>query len=285
VPVARSSDLVRWEVLGDALPERPAWSRDTWECAWAPHVVERKGAFYMFYSAMADGRRGMWLSVATASDPAGPFRDVGEPLVRAPGYEAIDPMAFEDPRSGRWFLFWGGDYRPILAQELAPDLVQLAPGTESAAMIEPSAAPYERLVEGAFVHVRDDWYYLFYSGDRFGGEAANYAVMVARARNPTGPYERLGAATGRPHSAIVEANERWDGPGHHSVFTDDAGDDWLAYHAIDRANRWNPGVRFVRRPMLIDRLVYRDGWPTLAGGTPSTTEQAGPAVTVTGRRG
>ena len=50
----------------------------------------------------------------------------------------------------------------------------------------------------------------------------------------------------------------------------------LVRHAIDRANRWNPGVQFVRRPMLIDRVEYRDGWPSVEGGTPSTVARAAP---------
>jgi arabinan endo-1,5-alpha-L-arabinosidase len=278
VPVARSSDLVAWEILGDALPERPAWSRSTWQCAWAPHVVQQDGTFYMFYSAMEDGRSGMWLSVATSRTPSGPFRDTGTPLVRAPGYAAIDPMAFHDPARGGWFLFWGGDYQPIHVQELAPDLLSLNAGTQPQPVIEPSAAAYESVVEGPFVHFRDGWYYLFYSGDRFGGETAHYAVMVARSRTPPGPYEKLAMAAGRAHSAIVEANERWEGPGHNSLVTDAAGRDWLVYHAIDRANRWNPGVRFVRRPMLIDPVDYVDGWPSVAGATPSADERAGPAI-------
>jgi arabinan endo-1,5-alpha-L-arabinosidase len=220
----------------------------------------------------------MWLSVATSATPAGPFTDVGGPLVRAPGYAAIDPMAFHDSASESWFLFWGGDYQPIYGQELAPDLLSFRTGTQPQSLIEPSTAPYESVVEGPFVHFRDGWYYLYYSGDRFGGETARYAVMVARSRSPLGPYEKLGKATGRSHSAILEANERWEGPGHNSLFTDAARRDWLVYHAIDRANRWNPGVRFVRRPMLMDPVDYVDGWPTVAGGTPSAEERAGPAI-------
>ena len=277
VPVARSRDLVSWQIVGDALPERPPWSRSTWECAWAPHVVERDGVFYMFYSAMADTREGMWLSVAISDHPLGPFRDCGEPLIRGRGYAAIDPMAFMDPATGRTFLYWGGDYEPIFVRELSGDLLRFAAASDAVAVLEPSESPYERVVEGPFVRLRDGWYYLFYSGDRFGGEAANYAVMVARSRAPTGPFEKLAQASGQAHSAILEANERWEGPGHNSLVTDMAGSDWLVYHAIDRLNRWNPGVRFVRRPMLIDRVDYSGGWPSVAGATPSTDERAAPS--------
>jgi arabinan endo-1,5-alpha-L-arabinosidase len=278
IPVARSSDLVAWEIVGDALPERPAWSRSTWECAWGPHVVHRDGTYFLYYSAMADTREGMWLGVATSETPGGPFRDSGEPLLRAAGFAAIDPMAFADPESGAWFLYWGGDYQPIYAQRLAADLRRLDAGSKPIPVVAPSESPYERVVEGPFIRFRDGWYFLFYSGDRFGGEAANYAVMVARSRSPLGPFEKLRDVAGGSSSAILEANERWEGPGHNSIVTDVDGHDWLVYHAIDRTNRWNPGVRFVRRPMLIDRIEYEDGWPTVVDGTPSSEERAAPRV-------
>jgi arabinan endo-1,5-alpha-L-arabinosidase len=66
------------------------------------------------------------------------------------------------------------------------------------------------------------------------------------------------------------------------VIRDAAGDDWIVYHAIDRERRYVDqtiaGDRAVRRILLIDRLVYEAGWPTVAGGIPSTTAQAGPVL-------
>ena len=45
-----------------------------------------------------------------------------------------------------------------------------------------SVQRYQRLVEGAWVHRRDGWYYLFYSGDNCCGPNAHYATLVARSR-------------------------------------------------------------------------------------------------------
>jgi arabinan endo-1,5-alpha-L-arabinosidase len=59
-----------------------------------------------------------------------------------------------------------------------------------------------------------------------------------------------------------------------------AGQDWIFYHAIDTKNRLLEtsigGDRDVRRIMLMDRLVYRNGWPQIEGGTPSKDERRGP---------
>ena len=60
------------------------------------------------------------------------------------------------------------------------------------------------------------------------------------------------------------------------MIADRAGQDWLVYHAINRTDPYLPGTRFVRRPMLIDRIVYRNGWPTVAHRSPSTSWQPAP---------
>ena len=124
--------------------------------------------------------------------------------------------------------------------------------------------PYEALVEGAWVARHGGWYYLFYSGDNCCGRDAHYAVMVARSRAATGPFEKHG----RP---ILEARGRWLAPGHNSLIDDRAGRIWIVYHAIDRLNPGEPAN--TRRVMLIDRLVWRKGWPEVSG----PTEAAQPA--------
>jgi arabinan endo-1,5-alpha-L-arabinosidase len=87
----------------------------------------------------------------------------------------------------------------------------------------------------------------------------------------------LAQATGRPNSVILEASGRWLAPGHNSVITDAGGQDWIVYHAVDRQRprtRPEDGVNS-RRVMLIDRIVWENGWPHVVG--PSEGEQAGPA--------
>jgi arabinan endo-1,5-alpha-L-arabinosidase len=106
--------------------------------------------------------------------------------------------------------------------------------------------------------------------------------MVARSRSAFGPFETLAQVTGKASSAILEANERWIAPGHNSVIRDAAGQDWIFYHAIDSKNHLLKsdisGDRDVRRIMLMDRLVYRRGWPTITTGSPSTSRQQGPKI-------
>src|SRR5215211_4580423 len=172
IQVARSKDLVRWEHLGDALPEKPAWAGTTQDF-WAPSINFDGATYFMYYSATPDvchePERGHCLAVATATSPAGPFVDMGLPLLLGMGFEYIDPMAYDDPVTGKRLLYWGSGFQPIKVQELADDRVSFAPGSKPLDLIPvirtEDTAEYQRLVEGAWVIRRDGWYYLFYSGD------------------------------------------------------------------------------------------------------------------------
>ena len=276
IQVARSGDLVAWDHLGDALPTKPAWASET-QKFWAPHVSRHGTAYFMYYSAEPNSKDGLCLAVATSKSPAGPFVDSGRPLRCGEGFVNIDPMAFDDPATGKRLLYWGSGFRPIKVQELATDRTSFAPGSEPIDLIPPKPGPgYQRLVEGAWVVRRDGWYYLFYSGDNCCGDEAHYAVMVARSRSATGPFRSLGEVRRRPESTILVRSERWNAPGHNSIVTDAAGQDWTFYHAIDPAKPMNDDAGGDRRVMLMDRVTYRDGWPAIGGGVPTTGRRPGP---------
>ena len=281
IQTARSRDLVAWERLPDAMPEKPVWADKTEPKFWAPHVHEADGKFFLYYSADPNTQTGLCLAVAVSDKAAGPFRDVGKPLRCGPSFVNIDPMAFDDPVSGKKYLYWGSGFEPLKVQELAADRTSFAPGSEPVSLVAPHKTEdpddYQRLVEGAWVTYRKGFYYLFYSGDNCCGEKAHYAVMVARSRRPTGPFETLADAAKRPNSVILEKNERWLAPGHNSVIRDDRGDDWMFYHAIDTNNR-KTAEGGDRRVMLMSRLVYKDGWVSVEGGTPAVGSVKAPKI-------
>lgn len=273
---ARSRDLVQWDVLPDALPVKPAWASRTQDF-WAPHVVEHDGRYIMYFSAkpdvaLEDKTSGLCLAVATAERPEGPFHDMGKPLQCGPEFVNIDPMAFDDPATGKKLLYWGSGFQPIKVRELGEDRMSFATGSVAKDLVPPigtdEPANYSRLVEGAWVLRRGGYYYLFYSGDNCCGKGAHYAVMVARSRSATGPFETLAQATGSPNSVILERYGYWVAPGHNSVIRDAGGQDWMLYHAVDsRRPRANDSDEInTRRVMLIDRIVWKDGWPTVATG-------------------
>jgi arabinan endo-1,5-alpha-L-arabinosidase len=281
IQVARSPDLVQWQHLGDALPTKPAWASKTQDY-WAPHVARDGDRYIMYYSAKpdnADERHGLCLAVATAASPAGPFTDIGKPLKCGETFVNIDPMTFDDPATGKRLYYWGSGFQPIRVQELAPDRISFAPGSAPIDLVWPNRVKdaFPVLVEGVWVIRRGDYYYLFYSGDNCCGAKANYAVMVARSKSATGPFETLEQATGKRHSIILEKRGKWFAPGHNSIVTDAAGRDWIVYHAVDTGR---PRVKptddvNTRRVMLIDRLEWRDGWPVVVASDAPTP---GPVV-------
>ena len=283
IQVARSADLVDWQHLGDALPEKPGWAGATQDF-WAPYVVRDGDRYFMYYSATPDlcdhPERGHCLAIAIADSPAGPFIDIGLPLLLGMGFEYIDPMAFDDPVSGRKFLYWGSGFQPIKVQELAEDRLAFAPGSEPIDLIWPNPVEgaFPRLVEAAWVIHHEDHYYLFYSGDNCCGPNAEYGVMVARSRAPTGPFETLEEARGVPHSLMLFKCERWLAPGHNAILTDKAGDTWILYHAIDaqRPRQRQDDEINSRRVLLLDQIAWRDGWPFV--GTPSDGPRRAPAT-------
>ncbi len=288
LPVARSHDLVIWGIVGDALPVKPSWASRTQDF-WAPHVHQADGRYYLYYSAkpdaaLTDESRGLCLAVATSDRPEGPFTDIGRPLLCGEGFVNIDPMAYDDPATGKRLLYWGSGFGPIKVQELAPDRASFAPGSRPIDLVpvirNEDPLNYQRLVEGAWVVRRDGYYYLFYSGDNCCGPNAHYAMMVARSRSATGPFETLAEATGAPNSVILGRRGTWLAPGHNSVVEDARGDHWILYHAVDtRRPRSRPTDEInTRRVMLLDRLVWRDGWPRVEGDGPSTGSQSGPAL-------
>ena len=278
---ASSTDLVHWSYGGDVLPVKPAWSTTVWNF-WAPHVIyaPERNEYLMYFAADAD-TSGMCIGIARSATPQGSFTDIGAPLVCGNDFWHIDPMAFDDPVSGKHYLYWGSNFQPIAVQELDADRVHFAAGSTPTMVIQPSSAPYEPLVEGPWVIKRGDWYYMFYSGnDCCSGVNAHYAVLVARSSSPTGPFVKRGDALGTGNSTILTGDDSFRGPGHNAIVTDAAGNDWIVYHAIDPNKPWLSDGHSVRRPMLIDRIKYdANGWPYVEGGHPSHANSTLPAVT------
>ncbi len=75
---------------------------------------------------------------------------------------------------------------------------------------------------------------------------------------------------------LIHANDVYAGPGHNARWiTDDAGTDWLLYHAIDKKQPYvSTGAN--RRVLMLDKLVWKNGWPEISNAVPSLENSPAP---------
>ncbi len=242
-----SRDLRHWRTRGELIRrDQIPWIRDDGAPAhflWAPAIAQRHGRYYLYFSVGPQNPTPSRIGVAVADRPEGPYRDIGHPLIAdgGHGFEAIDPMVFVDPRSGKAYLYAGGSAGARLrVWELRADMTSIAREI-------PVATP-RNFTEGAFLHLRGGTYYLSYSHGRWNGP--DYSVHYATATSPTGPWTYRGA--------ILTGDARHQGPGHHSVVRTPAGNWLIVYHRWEDAR--GPGPYRGEREVAIDRLRYaRDG--------------------------
>ncbi len=289
LPVARSADLVDWEHVGDAFTDAtlPTWAEPE-AGLWAPDIRYVDGEYRLYYvvteTSVTPQSGDNAIGMATAPTPAGPWKDSGRPVVAPrPGGGANDFLWTFDPsvvtdRDGSQWIFYGSYYGGVFVAPLSPDGRQVTGA--------PTRVAIDNKFEGAYPWWHDGYWYLFVStANCCAGPATGYSVQVGRSRSLTGPYvDQQGAsltasrAGGTP--SLVQNGNRWIGAGHNAVVTDLAGQDWFAYHAIDRADPYLDGTDGINeRPMLLDRLDWVDGWPLArAGRGPSEGPQPAPVT-------
>ena len=203
-----------------------------------------------------------------------------QPLWREPTtLGAIDPTITAN--NGTTYLVWKvdgnavGQPTPIFAAALSEDGLQVV---GKPILLITDDQPWENgLVEGPWITqpANSSFFYLFYSG--CGYASTCYAIGVARAPSPLGPYVKF---AGNPilHTKDPETGVSFEGPGHCSVvarYPNKVGAPWvMVYHA------WPHGGIGTHRMMMTDTVDWTspDQWPRIAAGYPSETPQPSPPV-------
>ena len=277
IPHFRSFDLVEWEYVGDAFAALPAWARPG-SFLWAPDVhITDTGAAVMYYTT---GGVAPCIGRATAPGIDGPWTHDSAAIVcygAAEPYQDLDPMDPEVVVTDDGPVMLMGNFEGIHAVPM---------NSEGTALDGDPVLVAGRGVEAPAVVARNGFTHLFTSaGLCCDGEASQYRVLGGRADNLFGPYEDRagrplvqGPGDPFPGDVILRGNADWVGPGHVDVATDDAGQDWMLYHAAPRGSAVLPnGVQ--RRYMMLDRLDWVNDWPVVGvDGTPSTTRTTDPVV-------
>jgi beta-xylosidase len=241
LPVLRSSDLVTWEHVANALPlvppvEHYALPRHG-SGVWAPSLRHHDGVFVIVYP---DPDHGIY--VLTATDPRGPW---SEPWCLIPGRGLIDPCPLWDD-DGRAYLVhgWAGSRAGIKNRltvvEVDPGLRQVVGSPRT--VVDGDELPGFRTLEGPKLYKRDGWYWIFAPA----GGVANGWQTVFRSRSVWGPYE---------HRVVLEQDTTPVNGPHQGAWVDAPdGSDWFL-HFQDR------GV--FGRVVHLQPMRWEDGWPQL----------------------
>jgi beta-xylosidase len=245
-----SKDLKNWKEEGVILDLKKdvSWTHRN---AWAPCIIEKKdkNGHYKYYYYFTAGQK---IGVAIADDPAGPFKDAGKPLIdKLPEGvrrgQNIDPDVFNDPQSGKTFLYWGNAFMAVC--ELTEDMVSVKPNTTKVLVSDDSYYS-----EGSYVFYRNGYYYFMWSKN--DTRSPEYQVRYVRSASPTAPVD---ASKGE----IILSKDIDKGifaTGHHSVLQVPGKDEWyIVYHRFKR-----PGGIYMgheagyNREVCIDKLVFNE---------------------------
>lgn len=253
--VFSSDDLINWRYDGVALDLR---SQSPWADgnAWAPAIEEKlidgQYKYFLYFSGNPRTGGGKQIGVAVADSPAGPFTDIGHPIVTdSPvGYgQQIDVDVFTDPVSGKSYLYWGNGY--MAGAELNKDMLSIKPRTLRVMTPEGGTLQDYAYREAPYVFYRNGLYYFMWSVDDTG--ATNYHVAYGTSRSPLGPIE----VAADPIVIIQDPAQQIYGTAHNSILQIPGSDEWyIIYHRINRNYISNgPGTH---REVCIDRMEFND---------------------------
>jgi arabinan endo-1,5-alpha-L-arabinosidase len=276
-PIARSKNLVKWEFVANAFETKPSWKSEGG--IWAPQIVLNSldGYYYLYYSFSLWGDANPGIGVAKSQYPYGPFEDLGKVLdSQSSGVpNSIDPFYIEtgSGRNKKNYLFWGS-FAGIWGIEMSNDMK-----TTTGAKFKIAGNGFE----GTYIYPKDGKFYFFgSSGNCCEGANSQYRLSVAVADNIKGPYKTKDGRSilndgveGTPFLR-GDKNTGWVGPGHNGeIIQDDNGRYFILYHAIANDNPllFNGATR---RPLMMDEVIWTDGWPAIENSVPSNTKKPAP---------
>ncbi|KAH6722690.1 beta-xylosidase/Xylanase [Leptodontidium sp. MPI-SDFR-AT-0119] len=211
--------------------------------AWAPTITEKNGKYYFYFSGQNPTYNRKTIGVAVSSSPEGPFVAEKNAMIINGGSEpltsgqAIDPDAFLDPVTGKYYFFWGNGR--ALMGELGDDMISIKWDT-----VKEITANLTSFREGTFVVYRKGLYHLTYSIDDTG--SPNYRVGYATSESVYGPWTYRGVVLQKREDLGILAT------GHDSMIRVPGTDDWyMAYHRFHI-----PGGDGTHRETTIDKVEW-----------------------------
>ncbi len=285
--VFSSDDMKTWKKEGtiiDLATNQISWAND---CAWAPCAIEvaylkgkicntpemmerlaaerakaeRKGkpskkiSYRTFYYFTAGKRIG----VAVSDDPAGPFTDpIGKPLLdKSPegqGGQVIDPDVFQDPKTGKYYLYWGNSYMAV--SELGDDMTSIK---DTKVLIPRNKKREYNYNEGTYVFFRNGKYYFMWSEN--DTRSTYYRVRYLISDSPV-EFIRDGKPAKTERTIVIsqDPSKQIFGTGHHAIIQKPGTDEWyIVYHRFARPDGvkmgWSAGYN---REVCIDKIEFNE---------------------------
>ena len=257
--VFSSENLVDWKDEGkmlDVKGDQVKWATGN---AWAPCIIEKKVGkaykYFFYFSAHNPKSNRKEIGVAVSDSPTGPFVDSGAPIItdadrpkEARGGQAIDVDVFQDPKTGKFYLYWGNGF--MAGAELNDDMLSVK--KETITHLTPKGGNLQSWAfrEGAYVFYRKGTYYFMWSVDDTG--SPNYHVCYGTAKSPLGPI----SIDENSYMVIKQKPEdQIYGTAHNSVLQISGKDEWyIVYHRINKNFvHHEPGIH---REVCIDRMTF-----------------------------
>ena len=284
VPIVKSTDLYNWTYVGEVFGTRdsksatPSSGDPTWKYnedgVWAPDIIYHNNQYILYYSLHGPTHDDSAIGAATADSPEGPWTDQGKVVDGT--NNSIDPEVVK--HNGDLYMFFGSYSSPMHVTKLTSDGLGDTGNWTQVARDGTNKTGFE----APHVVERNGQFLLFLQNDICcQGHSSNppYTTAVARADDIRGPYyDRQGRDlnTRDGETEILSSNERFHAVGHGETFIGPDGDRWYLYHAYDLTKPEQTSGGSWRRSLMLDKIEWEDGWPTVRGrdGTPSRSAVA-----------
>ncbi|MCR5685635.1 MAG: glycoside hydrolase family 43 protein [Lachnospiraceae bacterium] len=216
--------------------------------AWAPQCIERNGMFYLYCPVHKAGS-GMAIAVGVSDSPAGPFRDIGYPLVDEGDWNDIDPTVFIDDDGQAYLYFGNPELRYVLLNEdmISYDTkagVGKIPMTEEA-FSKGSHMTGTSYAEGPWFYKRNGRYYMVYAafgGEKDDGQQHIEHLAYSTSNGPTGPWVYGGVLMSEEGGTFTN----------HPGIADFKGHSYLFYHTGEL-----PGGNLFHRSVCVAEFKYK----------------------------
>jgi arabinan endo-1,5-alpha-L-arabinosidase len=279
IPNKYSTDLRNWTAGSRVFPAGPpAWvdnavpGYDPNNWSWAPDVAYFNGQYHVYYSVSSWGTIDSVIGLVTSPSLISPtWTDQGkvvqsdaspccvQPETDTTTFNCIDPSILQDTNGTIWMVY--GSYSDgILVTQIDPSTgKRLNPASIGTKIASSSASFFSNTTEGAHIHQRGGYYYLFLNyGGCCAGLDSTYNIRVGRSTSVTGPYlDKNGInMLNAGGTVLLESTGRFIGPGHPGILVEN-GTNWFTYHYYNANNNGAPTLG-------LNQLFWAtDGWPAL----------------------